>query len=129
MFDISGWEFLTLAALAVVIFGPERLPKIAADAGKFIKQARTYVHTAKADLTQDLPEFNDLKMSDLTPRGLLCKTIGDDDPLADLRKDLDFKSELDFNKEFEELHTPLTREHTVVRLREGELPPFDPDST
>jgi len=126
VFDISGWEFITLAALAVIIFGPERLPKLAADAGKFIRQMRGYVHNAKAELTQDLgPELTDLRKldlraTDLSPRGLLRKTIGDDDPFADLRKDMDF----------DELRAPLTFETTAVtRLDPGEIPPFDPDST
>jgi sec-independent protein translocase protein TatB len=128
VFDISGWEFLTLAALAVIIFGPERLPKLAADAGRFVRQMRGFVHNAKSELTADLdlgPELQDLKKmdlraSDLTPRGLLRKTLGDDDPFADLRNDL----------QFDELRTPLTYETAAsTRLQAGEIPPFDLDST
>ena len=126
MFDISGWEVMTLAALAVIIFGPDRLPKLAADAGKFIRTMRGFVHNAKAELTQDLgPEFEDLRKmdlraTDLTPRGLLRKTIGEEDPFADLRKDM----------QFDELRAPLTFEATAAtRLPAGEIPPYDPDST
>jgi sec-independent protein translocase protein TatB len=125
VFDISGWEFMTLAALAVIIFGPDRLPKLAADAGKFIRTMRGFVHNAKSELTQDLgPELQDLRSmnlrpGDLTPRGLLRKTIGEDDPFADLRKDLDFN----------DLRTPLTFEASVHPLEADEIPPYDPDST
>jgi sec-independent protein translocase protein TatB len=34
--DISGWEFLTIGIIAVIIFGPDKLPKFAADAGRFM---------------------------------------------------------------------------------------------
>lgn len=125
MFDISGWEFVTLAALGVIIFGPERLPKLAQDAGRMMRNVRVYVNAAKADLTKDLPEFEDLKMTDLTPRGLLRKTIGDEDPLADLGKDLDFRKDLNFD----ELRSPITGEGPVQRLPAGEIPPYDRDST
>ncbi len=47
MLDISGWEFLTLGVLAVILFGPDRLPKFAADAAKFLKMMRGYMHNAR----------------------------------------------------------------------------------
>jgi sec-independent protein translocase protein TatB len=125
VFDISGWEFITLAALAVIIFGPDRLPKLAADAGKFIRTMRGFVQNAKAELGTDLgPELHelrklDLRATDLTPRGMLRKTMGEDDLFADLRKDLDFN----------DLRTPLTFEASVNPLTANEIPPYDPDST
>jgi sec-independent protein translocase protein TatB len=127
VFDISGWEFMTLAALAVIIFGPDRLPKLAADAGKFIRTMRGFVLNAKSELGADLdlgPELQelrklDLRATDLTPRGMLRKTLGEEDPFADLRKDL----------EFNDLRTPLTFEASHNPLLENELPPYDADST
>jgi sec-independent protein translocase protein TatB len=121
VFDISGWEFLTLAALAVILFGPDRLPKLAADAGRIIRAIRMYVHDAKSDLARELgPEITDLKMpdlkmSDLTPRGILRKSIGDD-PFADLRAEMD------------SLRAPLS--DPVFRpLAVNEVPPIDSDAT
>jgi sec-independent protein translocase protein TatB len=127
VFDISGWEFMTLAALAVIIFGPDRLPKLAADAGKFIRTMRGFVQNAKSELGADFdlgPELQelrklDLKATDLTPRGMLRKTLGEDDPFADLRKDLDFN----------DLRTPLTFETSHHPLAADEIPPYDADST
>lgn len=147
--DISGWEFLTLAALAVVIFGPDRLPKLAADLGRVIRTVRQYVHGARADLRRELgPEFADVKLSDLTPRGIVRKTLGSDaDMFDELRSDFDFRSELDLRKDLDlrrdldlrkevslrkdiDLRAPLLRDAPpVVPLQPGERAPYDPDAT
>jgi hypothetical protein len=55
----------------------------------------------------------------------LRKTIGDEDPLADLGKDLDFRKDLNFD----ELRSPITGEGPAQRLPAGEIPPYDKDST
>jgi sec-independent protein translocase protein TatB len=133
--DISGWEFLTLAALAVVIFGPDRLPKLAADAGRIIRMVRQYVHSARSDLSRELgPEFADLNLSDLTPRGIVRKTLGSDADLfdelrADLRADLD-AHRVDLKKHDIDLRAPLLRDKApVVPLQPGERAPYDSDAT
>lgn len=121
MFDISGWEFLTLAAIAVVIFGPDRLPKLAADAGKFVRAMRGYVHGAKADLARELgTDLPDLRAVDLSARGLLRKTLGSD-PFEDLRKD--------FRGDMDTLRAPLLRETGSRPLEKDETPPWDADAT
>lgn len=128
MFDISGWEFITLAIIAVIVFGPERLPKFAADAGKFVRTVRGYVNGAKADLTRELgPEFADVKVSDLTPRGILRKTLGDD-PFADVRDEVDITKDFD---DFKSLRGSMLvdRPGAAKTLTPGEAPPFDPDTT
>lgn len=122
MFDISGLEFLTLAALAVVIFGPDRLPKLAHDAGKFIRTVRGFVHGAKEDLARELDmDIPDLRKVDLSARGLMRRTFGEDDPFVDLRKD--------FRGDFETLRAPLMRETGARPLEVNEPPPWDPDAT
>jgi hypothetical protein len=88
---------------------------------------RGFVLNAKSELGADLdlgPELQelrklDLRATDLTPRGMLRKTLGEEDPFADLRKDL----------EFNDLRTPLTFEASHNPLLENELPPYDADST
>ncbi|MGQ0624866.1 MAG: sec-independent translocase [Sporichthyaceae bacterium] len=128
MFDISGWEFLTLAIIAVIIFGPERLPKAAADLGRLVKQLKGYVNVAKDDLTRELgPEFADIKVTDLTPRGMLRKTMGSDNVFDDLKKDLDIREDIG---SFDDLKTSVMAPRpSRPPLRTGELPPFDPDAT
>jgi sec-independent protein translocase protein TatB len=123
VFDISGWEFLTLAAIAVFIFGPDRLPKLAADAGKFIRTVRHYVQGAKADLARELgTDLPDLRSVDLSARGLLRKAVGEEQDLfEDLRKD--FRGDVDL------LKAPLMRETGARPLEKDESPPWDADAT
>lgn len=105
MMDISGWEFLTLGIIAVIIFGPERLPKAAADAGRFMKQVRNYVNGAKEELTRELgPEFADVKVSDLTPRGMMKKALGPDDPFEELKNTVDIRKDVE---QFRDLRNPM----------------------
>ena len=131
MFDISGWEFLTLAVLAVLIFGPERLPKVAADAGRFLRGVKEYVQGAKSDLQRELgPAFADMKVGDFTPRGLLRKTLGEDsDVLDDLRGHVDLRKDLRDLDPREGYGSSMVREHTARPLAPNERPPFDRDAT
>jgi sec-independent protein translocase protein TatB len=40
MFDIGFWELLVLAALGLLILGPERLPRVIGQLGRWLRQAR-----------------------------------------------------------------------------------------
>ncbi|MFB9802646.1 sec-independent translocase [Streptomonospora salina] len=74
MFNISAGEFITLAVLALVILGPEQLPKAAAQVGRVLRQLRTMANSAKADIQQGLgPEFKDFDVEDLNPRRFVQK--------------------------------------------------------
>jgi sec-independent protein translocase protein TatB len=123
--DISAFELIALAVLALVIFGPERLPKIAADVGRFLRQARHFVSGARRELREELgPEFADIDLSDLTPRGLVRKTLLDpDDYVRDL--DLDLGADLDRGPD----HDARARRTRQPPLQPGERPPYDPDTT
>lgn len=105
MLDISGWEFLTLGIIAVIIFGPDKLPKFAADAGRMMKQVRNYVNGAKDELTRELgPEFADVKVSDLTPRGMMKKALGPDDPFEEIKNSVDIRKDVE---QFRDLRNPM----------------------
>lgn len=82
MFDIGFGEIIGLAIVALLVFGPERLPKVAADAGRFLRQLRTMISGARNDLQESLgPEFKDLELSDLNPRTFVRKHLLD--PIED----------------------------------------------
>ena len=69
MFDINGWEFLILGALAVVILGPERLPEYAAKLRGLIRQARAMADAARSQLREQMgPEFDDVDWQAFDPR-------------------------------------------------------------
>jgi sec-independent protein translocase protein TatB len=111
VFDINLGELGLLAVLALVIFGPERLPKVASQAGRALRQLRQMATNATEDLRSGLPEeYRDFNPSDLNPRSFVRRHLfEDDDPASDpssvmsdpLRDDLEY----------------------------GERPPFDDEST
>ena len=50
VFDIGIGEIMILAVLGLLVFGPERLPKAAADAVRMLKQVRGMAANARQDL-------------------------------------------------------------------------------
>jgi sec-independent protein translocase protein TatB len=79
VFDLSPTKLLILAVLALVIFGPKELPKIAAQAGRALRELRQIAEGAKADLREGLgPEFSDFDIDDLNPRRFVQKHLFSD---------------------------------------------------
>ena len=54
MFDIGFSELLLIAVVALVVLGPERLPKAARLAGLWLRRARAQWYSVKAELERDL---------------------------------------------------------------------------
>lgn len=79
MIDFNAAEILVLAVLAVIIFGPEKLPDLARKVGRVYNYLRRIANDARGQLREQLgPEFDDLHLSDLTPRGLGTRLLGED---------------------------------------------------
>jgi sec-independent protein translocase protein TatB len=75
-----GWtEFLVIAMIGLIVFGPERLPEMSAQFAKFIKTMRTKASEATAGLTGsvDTKAVTDLAkdLRGLTPRGLTTNAV------------------------------------------------------
>ena len=54
MFDFSLGEMLVVALVALVVLGPERLPKAARFAGLWVRRARAQWHSVRTELEQEL---------------------------------------------------------------------------
>ena len=81
MFDLSVGKLLVLAVIAIIVFGPERLPKVAAQAGRALRELRRMAEGATSDLREGLgPEFSDFDVSDLHPGNFVRKHLFDDVP-------------------------------------------------
>lgn len=85
MFDLSITKILVLAVIALVVFGPNELPKVAAKAGQALRDLRRIAEGAKADLKEGLgPEFADFDLDDLNPKRFVQKHLieGFEEPAA-----------------------------------------------
>jgi len=114
MFGSLGWgEVLALVVIALFVFGPDRLPRVARDAGRMLRQLREMANGARTQLKSELgPEFADLDFDALNPRTFVRKHLFEDDPF-------------DF-----EPRPPADPPRPASRpLRDGERAPFDPDAT
>jgi sec-independent protein translocase protein TatB len=79
VFDLSIPKLLVLAVIALVIFGPNELPKIASQAGRALRDLRRIAEGAKNDLREGLgPEFADFDIEDLNPKRFVQKHLFDD---------------------------------------------------
>lgn len=63
MFDISFTELLVVGVVALVVIGPEKLPKVARTIGHLVGKAQRYVNDVKSDIQRevDLDEFRKMK--------------------------------------------------------------------
>jgi sec-independent protein translocase protein TatB len=113
VFDLSLPKLLVLGVIALIVFGPKELPKMAAQAGRALRELRRIAEGAKADLREGLgPEFADFEIEDLHPRRFVQKHL-----LSDLNGD-------DLNGAWINGKTPA-----AATLRPGEEPPFDSEAT
>jgi len=60
MFDIGFSEFLVIAVVALIVIGPERLPKVARTLGHLFGRMQRYVNDVKADISREM-ELEELR--------------------------------------------------------------------
>jgi sec-independent protein translocase protein TatB len=81
VFGISGFELVILAVLGLLVFGPDKLPGVAQDAGRMIRQLRRMAQEARDEVSGAFPELKDLGLdglSDLDPRQYVRKQLLDE---------------------------------------------------
>ncbi|GIH51369.1 sec-independent translocase [Microbispora rosea] len=114
MFGLGWGEALALVVIALLVFGPEKLPQAASQAGRTLRQLRQMANNAKADLQANMgPEFANFDPADLNPKNFVRKHLLDD-------------IEKDWND------TPATAEPVAAPTPElgvGEIPPYDNEAT
>jgi sec-independent protein translocase protein TatB len=118
VFDLSIGKILVLAVIALVLFGPDQLPKMAAQAGRALRDLRRLAEGARADLREGLgPEFSDFDIADLNPKNFVRKHLFDE--FDDLSNQPGAQA------------ADVGAEDGVVtgRLAAGERPPYDSEAT
>jgi sec-independent protein translocase protein TatB len=118
LFDLSITKILVLGVIAIVIFGPEQLPRIASQAGRALRDLRRMAEGATRDLREGLgPEFAEFDVTDLHPKNFVRKHLleGFDD--NDLAEAPDFPPDAG------------AETTTADALAPGEMPPYDAEAT
>ncbi|MDR5170278.1 twin-arginine translocase subunit TatB [Methylobacillus flagellatus] len=60
MFDIAFSELVVIGIVALVVIGPEKLPKVARTVGLLLGRAQRYVNNVKSDISREL-RFEELQ--------------------------------------------------------------------
>jgi sec-independent protein translocase protein TatB len=113
VFGVGLQELVLIAFVAMLVFGPDRLPDIAKQAGRMARQVRSFANSARDELRSELgPDYADLQLRDLDPRVLVRKHI------------------MEAMQEEDAKESGRTTSRTSLRpLAEGEAPPYDLDAT
>ena len=54
MFDIGFWELVVIAVVALLVVGPERLPQLVRDAGRWVRTVRRLVADTRSQIEREL---------------------------------------------------------------------------
>ncbi|MFG2963867.1 MULTISPECIES: sec-independent translocase [unclassified Streptomyces] len=141
--DIGPLELVTIIVLAVLVFGPDKLPKVIQDVMRTIRKIREFSESAKADIRQELgPEFKDFEFEDLNPKTFIRKHIdGDELGLKEIRNGFDLKKEMAevtdavHSRETDSPSSPSSGSGRIDMTKKPEepgkddRPPFDADAT
>ncbi|MEV5612018.1 sec-independent translocase [Streptomyces sp. NPDC052225] len=94
--DIGLPEVIALVVLAVLVFGPDKLPQVIQDVSRTIRKIREFSDSAKQDIRNELgPEFKDFEFEDLNPKTFIRKQLDSDElGLKEIRNGFDLKKEM-----------------------------------
>lgn len=107
MFDIGLGEMVVIALVAVLVFGPDKLPELMRQAGAMLRQLRTFANNARDEIRDELgPEYASLELRDLDPRAIVRKQLAE--AMAE---------------------EPEPQRPGQMPLGAGERPPYDADAT
>jgi sec-independent protein translocase protein TatB len=132
VFDVGAPELLLLVVIAVILFGPEKLPEFARKAARLIRYVRNLAGNAQQQLSQELG--TDVDLRDLNPKAFVQKHLLDDvEPLvADVKKEITQVSTIggtaatEVTDAINSAKAPAVNgTSTPARV----LTPFDPDAT
>jgi sec-independent protein translocase protein TatB len=127
LFDLSFVKIAVLAVIALIVFGPDQLPKMAAQAGRALRDVRRLAEGARADLREHLgPEFSEFDINELNPKYFVRKHLleGEDGISVDGTGTNGTVANGGAG-----IGTPLAQEIPGGALTPGESPPYDLEAT
>jgi len=109
VFGIGFAELMVVAFVAVLVFGPDKLPDVARQAAVLVRRGRAVATNVRDELRNELgPEYADLELTDLDPRRFVARQVRE------------AMLEADAAESARETSPPLSA---------GELPPYDLEAT
>lgn len=107
MFGMGAPEIGVIIVVALLVFGPDKLPDLARQAGGFVRTLRRMADDAKDDFGREIGhDLKDMNLRDLDPREVVRRSMFDESP---------------------SIKPSPVRETRI--LRPGEKPPFDSEAT
>ncbi len=113
MFDIGFWELCLIAIIALLVFGPEKLPGAARTAGLWIGRIRRMITNVKQDIDRELhlQEVQDaIKQSDQSSLHQFIEETKTD--LTELNKPINLDSSKPTDSSFNDNSIPATTSKT-----------------
>jgi len=120
VFGSLGWlEICVLLVVALLVFGPDKLPSVARDAARTLRELRRMAQGARTQIKSELgPEFADFDFDSLNPRSFVRKHLLEDPD--------EFDDDL-FRRPLSERGP--TAGPAADPSRDGDRAPYDPDAT
>jgi sec-independent protein translocase protein TatB len=124
--DLNFTKLLVLGVVALLVFGPDRLPSMAAQAGRALRELRRMAEGAKSELQENLgPEFSNFDINDLNPKHFVRKHLMDEFTGDGVLLGAAAANGGAANGD----GTPTAGSTPMVMLSPGESPPYDVEAT
>lgn len=115
MFGMGWAEILVIGVVGMLVFGPDKLPGMARQAGQFVRTVKQMADNAKNDLGREMgQDFSDVDLRSLDPREIVRRNLLDSPGPTQTSGPA---------------QTPAGTTPTDRLLRPGERPPFDVEAT
>ena len=93
MFDIGFAEMLIIGIVALLVIGPERLPRVARQAGTYFGRIKRFVSSVRSDVerefrTEELQRMLDEQKTELQSLKQAVDKVRDDSDLKDIENDI-----------------------------------------
>jgi sec-independent protein translocase protein TatB len=124
--DLNFTKLAVLGVVALLVFGPDRLPSMAAQAGRALRELRRMAEGAKSELQENLgPEFSNFDINDLNPKHFVRKHLMDEFSGDGVLLGAVATNGGAANGD----GTPAGRSTPMAILSPGESPPYDVEAT
>lgn len=89
MFDVGFWELMLIGLVALLVFGPERLPRLVRETSLWMRKVRSVVGSAKTEIDREL-QLYELRQTMEAKRQQFAKEVQSlENDAAELKRELD----------------------------------------